>query len=133
MTLDTTKQKCLTWRANFAYAPLIAAGVLGAVFGFALWQLKPAPATDSQTDQISALTERVTLLEERVAQSLAPRPAQESVSPPRGAQRPAARAIPPAVPAKPVAPSTAASSWGTTDLDREIAAFPQSNTSEQDK
>lgn len=97
--------------------------VLLVVVGVAwlLLRTPDAPAAE-KPDPIEALTTRVEALEKRVA--LLPDPAAEPTPQPDpvparpGAPRAALRPTPPS------APESAPSAWGTTDLDRAIAAFP---------
>lgn len=90
-----------------------------------------APTADVQPglqDQINALRLRVIVLEAR-ADAAPPTGQARAIKPRASAARPAALADMAATDSPPPAPK---STWGITDLDREIAAFP-STSLEQSK
>lgn len=106
----------------------LAALAIGSGIGW--WaEQRHAPAVEASPglqDQIDALRLRVAALESLPPEAPSPDPAPARPSAPRAAVRPTQ-------PAAPTAPAEAPNRWGTTDLDRAIAATPSVNLLEQAK
>ena len=94
----------------------------------------PAPAVETPPglqDQIDALRLRVIVLEVRADAAPKPAAAPRASAPRTSAARTGAEN--PAAPTEPQPAAAPPKRWGTTDLDREIAAFPSTPSLEQAK
>lgn len=122
--------------------PLLSAALVGGLLGWTLYKLAPSPAPEPRTtpavetapglqDQIDALRLRVIVLEARADALPKPAAAPRASAPRTSAAR--ADAESPAAPTEYPLATTPAKTWGTTDLDREIAAFPSTTSLESSK